>query len=77
MMRDVLREYAGFCLVYLDDVIIYSEDPRSHLHHLEQVVAAIARAGLQLKLATCAVWLLVCRHGSADVCFILMHCSIC
>jgi transposase InsO family protein len=41
------------CLVYLDDIIIYSEDTEDHLNHLDQVLTLLGRAGLSLNLAKC------------------------
>ena len=41
------------CLVYLDDVIIYSKDINEHAKHLEQVFAALSRANLRLNSAKC------------------------
>ena len=41
------------CLVYLDDVIIFSKDEESHLRHLDEVLHALQLAGVTLKLAKC------------------------
>lgn len=41
------------CLVYLDDVIIYSKDINEHGKHLEQVFAALSKANLRLNAAKC------------------------
>jgi hypothetical protein len=38
------------CLVYLDDIIIFSKNFEEHLEHLEEVLTRIYRAGLSLKL---------------------------
>ena len=37
-----------FCLVYIDDVIVYSEDVESHLIHLQKIMEALAEANLKL-----------------------------
>lgn len=42
------------CLVYLDDVIIYSKDAEAHFGHVEGILDALSRAGVSLKLAKCS-----------------------
>jgi hypothetical protein len=44
-----------FCFAYLDDIIIFSDDEKKHDRHTEQVLEALAKAGLHLKPAKC-VW---------------------
>ena len=41
------------CLVYLDDVIIFSNKLDDHLSHVEQILTALSQAGISLKLAKC------------------------
>ena len=41
------------CLVYLDDVIVYSRTVEEHAKHLRRVFAAIDRAGLKLNADKC------------------------
>lgn len=41
------------CLVYLDDVIIFSRDPVQHLDRLEQVLKRLQGANLKLKPSKC------------------------
>ena len=36
-------------LIFLDDVLTYSNTPNDHLHHLEKVFLTLRRAGLKLK----------------------------
>ena len=42
-------------LVYLDDIIIYSPDFRSHLQHLEEVFERLWKHGLKLRLDKCTL----------------------
>ena len=42
------------CLIYLDDVIIYSSSPEEHLESLDKVFSRLADAGLKLKLDKCS-----------------------
>ncbi len=54
LMNDVLRDYLRkFCLVYLDDIIIYSKTFKDHKRHVRKVLQAIKSASLKLKLAKC------------------------
>jgi transposase InsO family protein len=47
-MNDVLFEYLDvFCTAYLDDILIYSEDPLEHDQHVIQVLERLRKAGLQ------------------------------
>lgn len=41
------------CLIYLDDVIVFSTSFREHLHRLENVLQKLQNAGLLLKLPKC------------------------
>ena len=41
------------CLVYLDDVIIFSPDRKSHLKHVDDALYLLRKAGLSLKLRKC------------------------
>ena len=41
------------CLVYIDDVIIYSANMEDHLRHIDEVLGALHSAGVSLKLAKC------------------------
>src|SRR6266540_2282612 len=54
LMTYVLRDYLRkFCLVYLDDIIIYSKSLKDHRRHVKKVLQAIRSAGLKLKPAKC------------------------
>ena len=51
-MNDILRDYLRkFCLVYLDDIIIYSKSLKDYKRHVRKVLQAIRSAGLKLKPA--------------------------
>ena len=41
------------CLIYLDDVIVFSRSPEEHLTHLEEVLSLLQAAGVTLKAAKC------------------------
>ena len=60
-MQKCLAELVGVCcLVYLDDIIIYSRDPAEHVRHVRQVLQRIEEAGLTLKREKC-------RFGATEV----------
>ncbi len=40
-----------FCLVYLDDVIVYSNTEEDHIRHVDEVLTVLGKAGLSLKFA--------------------------
>jgi predicted oxidoreductase len=47
-INDVLFEYLDdFCTAYLDDILIYSEDPLEHETHVKKVLDRLRTAGLQ------------------------------
>ena len=41
------------CLVYIDDIIIFSKNREEHLEHLETVLQLLQGAGIKLKLKKC------------------------
>jgi hypothetical protein len=41
------------CLVYLDDVIVFSSSREAHMRHVDEALTLLERAGLSLKLAKC------------------------
>ena len=41
------------CLIYLDDVIIFSSSENEHIDHLDGVLSALSRAGVSLKAPKC------------------------
>jgi hypothetical protein len=41
------------CLVYLDDIIVFSKTPAEHMAHLDALIHRLYRAGLTLNLNDC------------------------
>ena len=45
-----------WCIIYLDDIVIFSKDPASHLQRLEAVFQKLEEAGLKLKPSKCELF---------------------
>jgi len=52
LMAKVLGDLP-YAFTYLDDVLIYSDDPEEHLKHLREVLSRIRQAGLRLNSEKC------------------------
>ena len=53
-----------WCIIYLDDIVIFSKDLASHLERLEAVLWKLKEAGLKLKPSKCEVfWWLIAYLG--------------
>ena len=46
-----------WCIIYLDDIVIFSKDLASHLERLEAVFWKLEEAGLKLKPSKCELFL--------------------
>ena len=54
LMNSTLSPYIGrFCMVYLDDIIVFSKDAAAHHEHLDLVLEKLAEAGLKTQLSKC------------------------
>jgi hypothetical protein len=53
IMSNLLLPCKPFCFVYLDDVLIYSDNLEQHIHHLNQVLAICNKHKLQLNPQKC------------------------
>ena len=54
LMESGLGElHLQYCIIYLDDIIIFSKTPKGHLHQLRLVFQKISEAGLKLKPSKC------------------------
>ena len=40
-----------YCIIYLDNIIIFSKTPEEHIERLKKVFEKLAAAGLKLKLS--------------------------
>ena len=54
LMESCLGElYLNWCIIYLDDIIVFSRTPEEHLKRLRGVFDKLAKAGLKLKPSKC------------------------
>ena len=50
LMENCLGDlHLNWCIIYLDDIIVFSNDPEDHLHRLRGVFDKLEKAGLKLK----------------------------
>ena len=45
-----------WCIIYLDDIVIFSKDPASHLKRIEAVIWKLEEAGLKLRPSKCELF---------------------
>ena len=54
VMQGILAPYLWlFCLVYIDDIVVYSKSYEEHIDHLDLVLEAIEKAGITLSPNKC------------------------
>ena len=54
LMENCLGDlHLNWCIIYLDDIIVYSKTPEEHLKRLEAIFQKISKAGLKLKPSKC------------------------
>jgi hypothetical protein len=62
-INDSLREYLDiFYIVYLDDVLIYSDSLEDHRKHVKLVLQALREAGLQTEIKKCEFHIIETRY---------------
>ncbi len=63
ILARVLKEYMGKCCVaYLDDILVYSSNYEQHLKDLDNVLNAVATAGLKLSKSKCVFATTECEY---------------
>lgn len=54
VMQSILAPYLWlFCLVYIDDIVVYSKSYEEHIDHLDKVLEAVENAGITLSPSKC------------------------
>ena len=55
LMNEVLKEYTGnFLIVYLDDILIFSQYREEHLRHLKLVLKTLQKEKLLINMKKCS-----------------------
>ena len=55
LMNDILKEYTGkFVMVYLDDILIFSQNKEEHLRHLKLVLENMQKEKLLINMKNCS-----------------------
>ena len=52
-LQVVLNQYDDFCIHYIDDILIYSENEEKHYEHIDIILKALNNAGLKLNMEKC------------------------
>ena len=56
--REISKVLSGLigqvCLVYIDDIVVFSRNEKEHAQHLEQVFQRLKQVGLQVKASKCS-----------------------
>ena len=53
-MNDILREFLDqFCMVYIDNILIYSRNKREHSKHVHKILAKLKEASLYMNAEKC------------------------
>jgi len=63
LMGGILSKFSRFCIVYLDDILIFSKTVEEHRQHVQDVLHALDQAGLKLKASKC-------HFGKSSVLFV-------
>ena len=53
IVTSALQPFNSFCLVFVDDIIIFSKTPEDHVKHLCAVIECLTASNLPLKLVKC------------------------
>ena len=63
LMDRVLEGMAEYCSAYVDDILVYSSDWKTHLVHLDLVLGKLKEAGLTAKASKC-------EWGKSRLCYL-------
>ena len=54
LINQVLEGCDGLAIVYMDDILVYSSDEKTHLKHLETILKRLRKARLKIKISKCS-----------------------
>jgi hypothetical protein len=52
-MNEILSGLEDYCVIYIDDIVVFSDSWQKHLIHVREVLTRLARARLTVKLIKC------------------------
>jgi hypothetical protein len=53
-INEILSDYLDmFCIAYLDDILIYSDNLKQHCQHIKMILSRVEEVGLTLKASKC------------------------
>ena len=62
LLNVVLSEYIPFSPAYIDDVAVYSQTFKEHLHHVDLVLSQLKKYGLTVKPSRCQLAMRECKY---------------
>ena len=54
LINKVVEGRDGFAIGYMDDILVYSPDDKTHLKHLEMIFMKLKKARLKIKIIKCS-----------------------
>lgn len=54
LINNILRKYNKICVVYLDDILIFSTSLKEHIDNVNTVLAALRKANLKIQVDKCS-----------------------
>ena len=54
LINNVLEGCDGFAIAYMDDILVYGPDEKTHLKHLEIIFKKLKKARLKIKISKCS-----------------------
>ena len=51
LMNKLFFGFGSFCVIYMDNLLIFSDSPEQHLEHLERIFAKFCTSNLKVKLS--------------------------
>ena len=55
LMNEVLKDFTGkFVIVYLDDILVFSETKEEHLKHIDLVLRRLQEEKLMINMEKCS-----------------------
>lgn len=52
-LQQILNKYQDFCIHYVDDILIFSQNEQEHIKHIEIILETLDKSGLKLNIEKC------------------------